>query len=560
MKDSAAEAAGGNDPTASPFAGLLAEASRVPGPLPAGRKVQAPTVDLRGQAPDALPDIEAKTDVKPKPSVERRIGPYKVLEEVGSGGMAVVYKAIQPSLDRIVAIKELRAEYVHDRQIAARFAREATSLATLQHENIVHIYDYLYDYESAHIVMEFVEGIDLFDLLAGCQRLPAEVAAIIALEIARGLEYAHYRAIVHRDIKPSNVLISKSGEIKVMDFGIARDPVHSELTQVGIAVGTPAYMAPEQIRGDKIDSRTDVFAVGIVLYEMLCGEKPWPEEEGRSVTVRVLDEAFRPIKELAPGVPAELARVIDRCLEKDPEQRYASTYELRRELEIYVHRAVPIDPRGRMVLFLRNRNLISESEASTFIHPKLLADAHLKRRDQGIPLPPARELLRPLGIAHAVCAGMIIVAGLVAAFAPIGRRLPPEPPKIEIAGEHAPLVAPPPARDHDRSAGDREPGGPRLAESAATGAKPGKKALDGTEGFLRVIVEPWARVFVDGDFYDLTPFADAIPLSPGAHRIGFRNPYFKPIDHTIEIVGGTTKTMKVSLLPKEEGEDTSDKK
>jgi serine/threonine-protein kinase len=498
-------------------------------------------------------DFEAKTAVKAPPKEERRIGPYRVLEELGSGGMAVVYKALQPSLDRIVAIKELRPEYVHDRQIAARFAREATSLANLQHQNIVHIYDYLYDRESAHIVMEFVEGIDLFDLLAATERLPPEVAAIIALEIAEGLEYAHYRSIVHRDVKPSNVLISKNGEVKVMDFGIARDPGNSELTQVGIAVGTPQYMAPEQIRGDKVDFRTDIFALGICLYEMLAGDKPWPEEEGRSLTVKVLDEDYRPIRTIFPGVPRDLERIIIRCLKKDPEQRYRSTWELRRELEIYVERVVPIDPRGRVVLFLRNRNLITEAEASNFVEAKLLADAHLKRRDQGIPLPPASALLRPLGIAHGACAVILVLAGAIAAFAPIGQRLSPEPPLVEIVGlekKSAPVEtqkeksAPPPVN----------------AVTSPSGERHREKTLVGNEGFVKVIVEPWARVFVDGDYYDLTPFADPIPLSPGQHRIGFRNPYFKPIDKTIDVESQKTIPLKVSLLPKEEGDDSNDKK
>lgn len=556
----------------SPFAGLLAEA-HAPGPFPAGRKLSVAAAGAT--RPPSGPGKKLAGD--------RRVGPYRVLETLGSGGMAVVYKAVQPSLERFVAIKELRREFVHDRQVAARFAREAASLATLQHENIVHIYDYLYDQESAHIVMELVEGIDLFDLLTATVRLPPEVAAIVALEVTSGLEYAHYRGIVHRDIKPSNVVISRSGEVKLMDFGIARDPGNSELTQIGIAVGTPAYMAPEQIRGDRIDFRTDMFAVGILLYEMLTGSKPWPEEEGRSVTVKVLDEEPRPIGELLPDVPRELEKVIARCLRKDPEQRLKTTYELRRELEIYVHRVVPIDPRGRMVLFLRNRGLVSDAEAASFVRADLLADAELRRRDQGVELPPAEALIRPVTLAHAVALAAIALAGLVAAFLPLGRALPSARPRLVLAaapgaeagpaararspGTTAEDVVSPGTPGVPASAGstgrsanlanpadaanrDRAGSGP----SAGGGLRAATKPLTGKEGFVKIVVDPWARVFVDGDFYDLTPFADPIALPPGQHRLAFRNPYFKPEDQTIEVVSGATSLVKISLLPKNEGD------
>ena len=246
------------------------------------------------------------------------MGPYNVVDEIGAGGMAVVYEAIQPSLDRRVAIKVLRPEYMHDRQIATRFEREAAALAAMQHGNIVHVYDFVVEANRAYIVMEYVDGIDLFDILAEAKRVPPEVAALIARGMSEGLAHAHHRGIIHRDIKPSNILVSKMGEVKIMDFGIARDPGKSDLTQVGLAVGTPAYMAPEQIRGDRIDFRTDLFAVGIVLYEMLSGEKPWTEEEGRAITIKVLDEPMQPLREVAPDVPAPSSKSSTAAWKRSP--------------------------------------------------------------------------------------------------------------------------------------------------------------------------------------------------------------------------------------------------
>jgi eukaryotic-like serine/threonine-protein kinase len=529
------------NPQDNPFAGLLAEA-RAPS-LKADRNGDADegATPARGSAPVA----------------ERLVGPYRILEELGSGGMAVVYKAIQPSLDRLVAIKELRSEYVHDRQIAARFEREAQSLATLQHGNIVHVYDYLFDRESAFIVMEYVDGIDLFDVLAECERVPPEIAALIGLGVAEGLEYAHYGGIVHRDIKPSNILISKKGEVKLMDFGIARDPGKSELTQIGLAVGTPAYMAPEQIRGDRIDYRTDIFAFGIVLYEMIAGEKPWSEEEGRSVTVKVLDEEYPPLETKVRDCPTELVRLVSRCLEKNSSARYPTTYELRRDLEMYVQRVLPIDPRGRLVLFLRNRNFITEAQASNFVDAELLRDGSLRRRDEGIPMPPAERLLRPVGIAHAIGLGVILLAMLLAAFAPFGQELPNERPTMIPSANAAVLPPSEPASPERRMPDPQDLPPPAAAtEGPKIGqhAKPGSE-LTGNEGFIRIVVSPWARVFVDGEFYDYTPFAAPIALPPGEHTIGFRNPYYEAVDRVIVVESGKTQLLKQALVPEREEGD-----
>jgi eukaryotic-like serine/threonine-protein kinase len=404
----------------SPFAGLLAEA----------------------EATQARPK-------KPQPaasdkSAGRTLGAYRILGELGSGGMAIVYKALQPALDRLVAIKELRPEYVGDKQIIARFEREATSLGALQHGNIVHIYDFIRDVEGAYIVMEYVEGIDLFDLLHKVGRLPPEIAAIVALQLAEGLEYAHYHSIIHRDVKPSNLLVSKFGEVKIMDFGIARDPGRADLTQVGMSLGTPAYMSPEQIRGDKIDSRADLFAVGIVLYEMLTGKKPWGEDEGTSIARKVLYQDMRSPLEYVPDLPPALVRIMQLCLHKRPEDRYATTHQLRRELEAYVGEAVRIDPRQRLVVFLRNRGILSEGEASGFVTSSVLVDGVLRRRDLGLPSIPPESLLRPVAAANLAALIMIVAAAVIALLSPFSSfvPLPSERPSVSIVSRESKPVAP----------------------------------------------------------------------------------------------------------------------
>ena len=196
-----------------------------------------------------------------------RIGNCRIVEEVASGGMAVVYRAVQDPLGRTVAIKALKTSAAAEENVVTRFEREAKSLANLQHENIIHVYDFHRERGAMFIVMEYVQGIDLYDLLEKCGRLPYDVAAIVAMQVARALDYVHYRSIVHRDIKPANVMLSRAGGVKVMDFGIARDQSYGgDLTEAGTGIGTPSYMSPEQILGDKLDARSDLFSLGIVLY------------------------------------------------------------------------------------------------------------------------------------------------------------------------------------------------------------------------------------------------------------------------------------------------------
>lgn len=408
----------------SVFGQLLAEAGTALVDDPSGKTVASDP---------SKPPEAAAGPAHPAPSGAPTLGSYRILSELGSGGMAVVYKAVQPALDRLVAIKELRTELAHDSQIRARFEREATSLAAIQHGNIVHIYDYLKDDESAYIVMEYVDGVDLFDLLGETGALPPDVATVVGLQLAEALEYAHYRGIVHRDIKPSNVLISRTGEVKVMDFGIARDAERVDLTQVGMSLGTPAYMSPEQIAGDRIDFRADIFCFGIVLYEMLTGKKPWGEDEqGRTVTRKVLYEPHVPPRVHNPQFLPELEAIIDRCLKKEPAERYQSTHELRRELHRFVAREVSIDSRQRLVIFLRNRGVLTDGEASSLVDKKLLQDAVYRRRDLGVASPPAQGLLRPIVYAGAAALLLIALGGIVGATASFGQRLPPEPPRVTV--------------------------------------------------------------------------------------------------------------------------------
>jgi serine/threonine protein kinase len=257
---------------------------------------------------------------------------YEIIAEIGSGGMASVYKAIQKSLDRPVAIKELKRAYQADSQIVRRFERESRVAASLQHENIVHIYDF---WKRPHysIVMEYVDGANLADVIEKTGPVPVDVGIKIAIQVCNALDYAHMRGLIHRDIKPSNIMIKRNGEVKLMDFGIAQSRNLEALTLPGTLIGTPAYMSPEQILGQPLDFRSDIFSFGIVLYEMFTGIKPFRDDDLRSVTAKILKDKFPAPRRVNSDIPWGLQRLIKKCLRKKAKRRLGSVLEVQRKLE-----------------------------------------------------------------------------------------------------------------------------------------------------------------------------------------------------------------------------------
>jgi serine/threonine protein kinase len=256
---------------------------------------------------------------------------YEIVGELGSGGMATVYKAIQKSLGRAVAIKELKKAYHADNVIVQRFEREARLAASFQHENIVHIYDYGRKPEYC-IVMEYVDGTTLARIIEEMGPLPTDVGVMIALQVASALEYAHARGLIHRDIKPGNIMVKRNGEVKVMDFGIAWIKNLGSLTIPGTLIGTPSYMSPEQVLGGPLDARSDLFSLGIVLYEMFTGIKPFQDEKTASITAKIVKAKFLSPRSVNGDLPRSIQRIIRKCLKKKPHRRYESMQELARPL------------------------------------------------------------------------------------------------------------------------------------------------------------------------------------------------------------------------------------
>lgn len=265
--------------------------------------------------------------------IQKTIGHYKILEQIGKGGMGIVYKAHDLHLDRIVAIKVLAPDSVGDEVAQERFLREARAAAQLSHTNITTIHSIEQVDNTYFIDMEYVDGETLGKLIK-TRKLSLEETLNFAIQLADGLEKAHKQHVIHRDIKPDNIMISSSGVLKIMDFGLAKIKGQDRLTKEGVSMGTIDYMSPEQISHEyEIDHRSDIFSFGTLLYELLTGELPFRGDHDWAVLFSILNNPPIPMTEIDPEVPPELNKLVFKCLEKQPDQRYQSITEILSELK-----------------------------------------------------------------------------------------------------------------------------------------------------------------------------------------------------------------------------------
>lgn len=261
-----------------------------------------------------------------------RFGKYEIVEEIGEGGFGKVYKGWDPVLKRHVAIKTCTWD---DEAFRRRFVQEAELAGGLQHPNIVTVHDFGEEDGEPYLVQEFIEGHDLDELLARGE--PAGLEAKIALlrQVAAGLGYAHEHDIVHRDVKPSNIRVGPGGRVSIMDFGIAKLlSADSGLTQTGMSIGTAGYSSPEQLEGGDIDGRADIFSFGVVAYELISGRRPFRGDTVSSLFYQIIHVDPPPLGQVRPDCPDPLARLVGRCLEKDPAARYGSFPEILRDLDV----------------------------------------------------------------------------------------------------------------------------------------------------------------------------------------------------------------------------------
>jgi serine/threonine protein kinase len=493
-----------------------------------------------------------------------KIGKYEVTGKIGSGGFGAVYSGRDPYIKRTVAIKTCQ---LNDEEIKSRFFREAELAGNLHHRHITTIYDFGVEDGIPYIVQEFLSGEDLDKKVKRAEPLPILRKVEILVAIADGLAYAHAAGIIHRDIKPANVRILEDGSVKIMDFGIAKSlQTESNLTQTGITLGTSAYLAPEQIRGEPVDRRTDIFSLGILAYELLTFRKPFRGEHLSTVLYKILNETPEPIEMLSPDAPPALVASINRAMEKQRENRYASMEALKQDLlnvqrELagasgqYPTAVLPVEemdatmmtPSGGIV-----PSSITPPSGSLARVPAADAtpsSASLKRkaglelvnfrnpedepgeatvagRSAEIALPPRVETPSRTPIFIAVAA--VAVAGIVAyLYLSRGRTASPsiQPPAAETRGKPAaaPIEFPEPQLGKDpgkETNASKPPPAPPKANAQAP-AVPEAAAPAAAKHRVQFSSIPVATLFVDGKQVGPSIPAKTIELAEGTHKVRF---------------------------------------
>ena len=295
--------------------------------------------------------------------IGRTLGQYHILEKLGEGGMGTVYRAHDPRLERSLAVKVLRADLVADEDRRKRFVREARSASALNHPNIITIYEIDQADGLDFIAMEWVQGQTL-DQLIGTQRLNIQETVKYAVQMADALARAHAEGIIHRDLKPANIMVTDDGRVKVLDFGLAKLVERSEaaqpsetLTADGRILGTLSYMSPEQAEGRPIDTRSDIFSFGAVLYEMLTGKRAFPGDTPTAALAAVLLREPKPMRKILPAIPMEVASIVTRCLQKEPDRRFQRMADVKIELQRVLE--APVVPRAGEPTLLEEREVPS---------------------------------------------------------------------------------------------------------------------------------------------------------------------------------------------------------
>jgi hypothetical protein len=336
-------------------------------------------------------------------------GRYVLESVLGEGGMATVWRARDLRLDRLVAVKELAERFTSDPEFRARFTAEARAAASFSHPNVVDVLDYGEEDGTPYIVMELVDGEDLRTLLARDRRLDPDEVARIGAEVARGLAAAHRRGLVHRDIKPANILIADDGTPKLADFGIVRALGSATLTRQGTTLGSVHYLSPEQVQGAPVDGRSDLYSLGVVLYEAATGQRPFDGDAPAAIAVRRLNEAPRPPHAIEPSIPAGLSAVIARAMSRDPDRRYPTATDLERELRSYRQ----VD--ARMMAVRSEREATAAMNLPVPIAASRTGPSRVAIAPRARPLPPPRPVeRRGIGMAPLVV-GLLFAIGLVAA-------------------------------------------------------------------------------------------------------------------------------------------------
>jgi len=489
----------------------------------------------------------------------KNLGRYEVIEELGRGSMGVIYKAFDPLLDRLVALKTVPLDLSREEAEAfeRRFQREARSAGRLNHPNIVTIHDVGKTDSVAYIAMEFLQGRSLRHILDSGVVLPIERVVDIAVQVAEGLAFAHESGIVHRDIKPPNIMVLENGAVKITDFGIALIPSGSR-TLAGTVFGSPKYMSPEQVVGREIDGRSDVFSLGAVLYEMVTGFAPFFGGDLEAVLYQVINEMPAAPTSRNKALPPAFDFIVTRALAKHPDDRYASARALAADLKNYRKLPVVVAPVQRQRT-LERRALRRRKGEIPSTKPVAAAPSALDATPGTAPRKPVpRHLGRNLGVG--VGAAFLIFGVAMIAVRALSERPPQAAPATSTTPVLASAIALPTTAPATLASDSRLLATAQSAESApakpsvsapanAASAKPGSSAPAVTapararstekalapkpNARLGLAVSPWGDIYVDGKKRGTSPPLTELKLAPGRHTIEIRNASFAPYSDTV---------------------------
>jgi hypothetical protein len=416
-----------------------------------------------------------------------------VLEKVRGGPIVEQYRAVQIPLGRPVMIKALGPSILPSSPFAAALEREARLLAKLGHPNVVALHDFVQSGDRMWLVLEHVDGTTLADVQKRAGTLPQAAAVAVALAIADGLAHAHARGVVHRDLTPASVLVSKSGDIKLTDFSVASDerlPTAPELLDGPSGKRSLAYASPEQVLGEQPDPRSDLFSLGVVLFELLAGKPPFGGAEDPGTTLRIRNEQPAPLTRFVPELLPALERIVQRCLQKLPAHRFPSARELASSLASVLSE-LGSDPEAGLRLALSAAGLAPPEPAP-----------------ESPPAVPRAQAVRVLTVARVLFgAGVLLVGG--------------------VAGIQLLLQ--------------------RTQENAARTGRGKLELVPESPAYLRVVAEPWADVVVDGQKVETTPFARPIPLRAGIHYVRLEHPQAPAERRTIDLSPGETVLLDVTM-------------
>ncbi|HTZ00080.1 MAG TPA: protein kinase [Rhodocyclaceae bacterium] len=451
-----------------------------------------------------------------------KLGRYEITGKLGEGAMGVVYRAFDPLLEREVAVKTIKLDLTPAEQaeFESRFFKEARSAARLNHPAIVTVFDAGKESDMAYIAMELLDGTDLRKLITKDERLPIERVVEIVAQVADGLDYAHQNGVVHRDVKPANIMVLNTGAVRIADFGIAQLQSGAR-TMTGQILGTPKYMSPEQIMGKPVDGRSDIFSLGIVLYQLLTGVSPFDASSVSTIMYRVISEPAMPPTLIIRDVPRAFEVILAKALAKDPERRYQTAAEMAADLRRYreLEDAPPPDWEGSGLLNPTSVVPLGQlpSGDTTVMNRTDTIPVGLKPRAPGESSSPTL----PLGERS-------MAGAAVDKTVPLPRPAPPS--RLPVAGGVAVLAV------LILAAGGfyalRGAGAP-LAATVIAG-----------QGTVSLAIAPWGEVFVDGQSAGVSPPLTELPLPAGRHKVEVRNGKLPPLSLEFDLQAGDVRKIK----------------